>query len=182
MADSFLHLFNLPAVLSVFSQSSSNCESWNKKNGGFSNYYIFMAKRIEFATNMIQMKRVNVHIVVNLWSMKIFSGYDYFRQSNYLSLFLSNLSYRIFSLWWVVYPSPFTQIYTIDWAAGAPWQNLNNAIGKILQPEIKHKSLWCFFWVHVWCILVMSQMWRHFDGISLGLHNFTFPSPSPSLW
>ena len=71
MADSFLHLFNLPAVLSVFSQSSSNCESWNKKNGGFSNYYIFMAKRIEFATNMIQMKRVNVHIVVNLWSMKI---------------------------------------------------------------------------------------------------------------
>ena len=38
---------------------------------------------------------------------------------------------------------PFTQIYTIDWAAGAPWQNLNNAIGKILQPEIKHKSLWC---------------------------------------
>ena len=71
------------------------------------------------------------------------SGYDYFRQSNYLSLFLFNLSYRIFSLWWVVYPSPFTQIYTIDWAAGAPWQNLNNAIGKILQPEIKHKSLWC---------------------------------------
>ena len=51
--------------------------------------------------------------------------------------------FRIFSLWWVVYPSPFTQIYTIDWAAGAPWQNLNNAIGKILQPEIKHKSLWC---------------------------------------
>ena len=127
-----------------------------------------MAKRIEIATNMIQMKRVNVHIVVNLWSMKIF--------------------FRIFSLWWVVYPSPFTQIYTIDWAAGAPWQNLNNAIGKILQPEIKHKSLWCFFWVHVWCILVMSQMWRHFDGISLGLHNFTFPSPllpygnTPTAW
>ena len=159
-----------------------------------------MAKRIEFATNMIQMKRVNVHIVVNLWSMKIFSGYDYFRQSNHLSLFLSNLSYRIFSLWWVVYPSPFTQIYTIDWAAWAPWQNLNNAIGKILQLEIKHKSLWCttvnvivvnkiviklnnaFFLVYVWCILVMSQMWRHFDGISLGLHNSTFPSPSPSLW